>query len=378
MLFTGKVGALRPRTILKGTDGQPMNADEIQGMLVGPVYGVSIRATERFFHPNGQWLENENIHELIHGPHWRKLMQQSGMDPNYQKAKHGFCCRYWTHIPGTNLRKEETNAADLMEGAARKALEKSGLSPDEISLVISVSTTSPRYTSSLGTILCGRLGIRAPAFEMKSGCSSAIYALITAFQFLNSGMANNVLIMAGETLSKVLDPEGPLIYAAGDGGAAIILGRSNAAESGLISGFMDSDGSLSGAMGVPGLLPPMREELEAKRYYLEQTSQLGSQVLDYWTRSPAALYKHSGLTGDDVDLYIPHQVSKEILDFTQENAGISADRMIRCIERYGNCGSATVLIALSEAMESSRMKHGVLMLHAVGGGLAWAGVLIRI
>ncbi len=304
-------------------------------------------------------------------------MKDQGLDPRYYEQRHGFVRRHWTHMPGEALSSDEPTSADLMTDAARAALEQARIRPEDVSLFIAVSTTSPRYTSSLGTLVGGRLGLRSPAFEMKSGCSSSLYALTIAYRFLADG-ARHVLIAAGETLSRVLPPRAPLIYSGGDGAGAVVLSRESSGDSGLLAAYLDSDGSFAQDMGVPGNLPPLRSDLDAGNYYMAATAKIGDAAKERWPESAAAVLRAAGCSGNTVDLYVPHQVSRDLIYHGAEVAGIPRDRVVDCLDRYANCGSGTVLIALAEAQRQGRWETGsTLLLNAVGGGLAWGGLLLR-
>lgn len=349
----------------------------MSGLLCESVRGVRISGTGAAFAPGGHWIENEDIHALLHGPDWRNVMAEQKLEPHYFEERHGFVRRHWTHVPGEPLRADEPTSADLMTDAARTALEQAGLHALDVSLFIAVSTTSHRYTSSLGTLVSGRLGLQCAAFEMKSGCSSSLYALTVAYRFLAGG-AQHVLIAAGETLSRVLPLQAPLLYSGGDGGGAIILSRTHDDDSGLLAAYLHSDGTYAHDMGVPGHLPPLQAELDAENYYMAASPKIAEAAKQHWPESAQAVMQAAALSGDDVDLYVPHQVNRDMIYYGAGAAGIAREKVFDCLDRYANCGSGTVLIALAEAQRAGRWQEGsTLLLNAVGGGLAWGGLLLR-
>tara|TARA_Y100001954_G_scaffold154752_1_gene164565 strand:+ start:2362 stop:3273 length:912 start_codon:yes stop_codon:yes gene_type:complete len=303
-------------------------------------------------------------------------MVERGLDPNHPQKK-GFNRRHWTATPQSARTESEENSADLMLRACNQALSNARMSAQDIDVFIAVSTTSPRYTSSLGTLVGGRMGFRGPAFEMKSGCSGAIYAMSIAYQFLASG-ARTILIAAAETLSRVVSIESPLLYAAGDGAGALILQRVEDSGRGLLGGYLSSDGSFADSMGVPGILPPTREALDRGMYFMGQSDSIAGDVEPFWFEGQQTVMEFAELGFADLDMYIPHQTSGAMLDKLAHSMGHQRHKLFRCLDRYGNCGSATLPIAISEAMESGLKTGSLVLLNAVGGGLAWGSLMLRV
>ncbi len=346
------------------------------GLKLTSVPGVGLLGATRAFADSGSWVSNDDIHALLYGDHWKSTMVEQGLDPEHPRRK-GFSRRHWTLPPESPRTGDEENSADLMHRAAREVLLQTGVNISEIDLFIAVSTTSPRYTSSLGTLVAGLLGYRGATFEMKSGCSSTIYAISVAYQFL-AGPARSVLIASAETLSRVISRDGPFLYAAGDGAGALILQKVKDPQRGLLAGFLDSDGSYADAMGVPGILPPIREALDQGLYFMGQSANLAADVRPRWMESQEAIIDGKERTMDDIDLYIPHQTSSSVLDMLSDSMGSHSGKLYRCLDRFGNCGSATIPIALSEALEDGFSPGRRILLNAVGGGLAWGSLLISV
>jgi 3-oxoacyl-[acyl-carrier-protein] synthase-3 len=336
---------------------------------------IKILASTKSFLDGGKWVFNEDIHRFIHGKDWKDKMKEINLDPEYYKKEYGFNKRYLVHFPGNSKDKLQLTSADLMEDAGRKAILESGLKKRDISLVIAVSTTSHRYTTSLGAIVAGRLALKCASFEMKAGCSSGIYALVVASQFVNA-TKGNVLIVSGETLSRVASNQ--YLYAVGDGGAAVILGYTPNNKSGIKSYYLDSDGSYSDKMGVPGILPPTKEAFEKEEYFFKSTGNLNSVIESKWKEIPKMLYKNANISSSQIKLLIPHQVNNRLMEVCRKAAKISPDRVINKVSEYANCGQVSILIALSDAIQENRIQNGdYFLLCAVGGGLAWGGILWR-
>ena len=130
-------------------------------------------------------------------------------------------------------------------------------------------------------------------------------------------------------------------------------------------------------MGVPGILPPTRQALDQQEYYMGQSDSLSSDVKPFWMQSQQSLIESENRSFQDIDLYIPHQTSNSILDLLAQSMGAHSNKLFRCLDHYGNCGSATLPIALAEAMEGQQASGRRILLNAVGGGLAWGSLLIN-
>ncbi len=345
------------------------------GIRSKSISNIKILASSKSFLEGGKWIVNEDIHELLYGRTWKAKMKKRNLDPDYYEEEYGFNKRYVVHFPKDSKDKLQLTSADLMEDAGRKAILESGLKKKDISLVIAVSTTSHRYTTSLGAIVAGRLGLKCASFEMKAGCSSGIYALVTASQ-LAQATKGNVLIVSGETLSRVAS--GHFFYAAGDGGAAVILSYTPNKNCGIQSCYLDSDGSYSEKMGVPGTLPPTREAFEKNKYFFQSSGDINSFIESKWKEIPKLLYKNANISSSQIKLLIPHQVNNRLIEVCRKAAKISPDKVINKVGEYANCGQASILIALNDAIKEERISNGdYFLLCAVGGGLAWGGILWR-
>ncbi len=361
---------------LNGPDSTATDGES--GLLGGAVAGVGILGSAVSFpERGGRWVENEEIHERVHGPRWQKLMEEKGLNPDYAERVFGFRRRYWTRAPGDAPSDAEIGVSELLHGACRGALEDAELSIRDIDLFIACTTTSSRYTTSQAAIVGGRLGYLGAGFEMKSGCSSAVHALTIAYRFLAGG-ARNVLIAAAETLTKVVEPGSRLMYAAGDGGGAMILGHVESEGRGLLASYLDSDGSHAGLMGVPGTMPPTERALENGEYFMRMSREADAIAREKWSRAPGRLYRATNTRAADIEAYVPHQVNRELVAYGARDAGLPDSVVVDCVGEYANTGSASLLIALDEARRRGRvLPESMVMLNAAGGGMAWGGLLLR-
>ncbi len=342
-----------------------------------PFKNVAITGSASAFPEGGIWMHNNDIHALIFGSAWKEKMLEKKLDPDYYKTVLGFENRFWVHTPGKPVLHTELTSADLMLKAAEMAIADSGIAKDDIDFIITVTITSPRYSTSMGPYIAGKLGINAPAIEMKSGCASNIFSIILAAQMIQSG-ARNVLITCGETITKILKLNPRMAYAGGDAGAAVIISRTDDSHKGILSSYINSNGSFSGHMGVPGLLPPNQSDIDNENYFLEYSDAAEDFLNNAWAETPGILYKSAEISSKDIDCFIPHQVNKKRTEFGAAAANIPLDKTVNIINKIANCASAGVLLALDDARKNHACKKDkTLMLLSAGGGISWGGLIIK-
>jgi 3-oxoacyl-[acyl-carrier-protein] synthase-3 len=285
--------------------------------------------------------------------------------------------------------KERRIAADgeytstLATRAARNALAMADVSPAELDMII-VATVTPDYPfPSTATLLQNNLGAeKASAFDISAACSGFVYGLSIADKFIRTGSAKTVLVVGAEILTRIVDwsdRNSCLLF--GDGAGAVVL-RGDAGESGILDSFMKSDGSHWELLyqPAPGNRHPASHAVVDER--LTFIRMQGNEVFKLAVRAmeDAALQVLSagGLTCADIDLFIPHQANRRIIDAIGKRLGLPDDKVYVNIDRFGNTSSASIPIALDEANRKGLIKTGdLLLLDAFGGGLAWGAVSIR-
>lgn len=343
----------------------------LNGRGYNAIGGVHIRTVASAFPAGGRWLSNTDVHVLRFGPDWMQVFKEKNLDPDYIQNELGYVKRYWSGEAGI---AGGINALDLMEAAALKAMQKSALRPEDIDLCIAVTVTSPRHINSMGTMLAGKLGLSCPAFEIKTGCASLMYALLLGAQHISGG-ARNVLIVSGETPSKVTDKSTNLIYAVGDAGAAIII-SAGSSEQGLVTGFLGADGQYAGTMGSSGVLPPTHEDIDAGKYFMTVGKESDALIERAWSGIPELLYQQAHLSAEQINLLVPHQVNKKRFETVLNASGVHKEKAIYVLDQYANCGSAGIALALEQAMHRPEAQRGnKIMLVAVGGGVSYGGMI---
>lgn len=349
----------------------------MEGLILKNLQQIEITGSGYAFPDKGKWVMNEDIHSMLYGQDWEQEMARLHIDPGYFQNELGFQKRYWVHQPGEEILHSELTSADLMIAAARNAITDSAIHKNDIDFVIAVTITSPRYTTSMGPFICRELEINAPAMEMKTGCASNIFSLVLAAQMIQSG-ARNVLIASGETNSKILRNEARMLYPAGDAGAAIIVSKSKDKRKGIIASLLNSNGTYSSFMGVPGLLPPNKTDIEADNYRFHYSNRAEIFINKAWASIPPTLYKSAGLKGSDIDCLIPHQVHLKRIIAAARDADVSLDKTVNIVAEYANCGSATILLAIDHARKNKMLlKESLAFIEAVGGGVSWGGIILK-
>lgn len=267
--------------------------------------------------------------------------------------------------------------------AARQALEVADFDPARLDLVI-VATVTPDYPfPSTACLIQDALGARtAGAFDLSAGCSGFVYGLAIATQFIKAGTYKTILVIGAETLSRIVDwTDRSTCVLFGDGAGAVVLQASDQ-PGGVLSTVLGADGSGGDLLQLPGggsRYPPSVETLAAKMHYAKMD---GNAVFRFATRImgevAAQATEQAGLSLDQISLLIPHQANIRIIETAAKRLKLPPERVFTNLDRYGNTSSASIPIALCEAVEAGRVQPGDhLILVAFGAGLTWAAAAVR-
>jgi len=278
--------------------------------------------------------------------------------------------------------KGESTASLAAEAGAR-ALDRTDLSPSDLDLVI-VATASPEHLfPATACLVQDSLGAtKAGAFDLSAACTGFILALNMAAQAIISGSINNALVIGSETLSRLVDWEdrGTCVLF-GDGAGAFVL-QASERPGGVLSAVMRSDGSGGKLLSIPagGSRYPATHETVTKKMHTIRMN--GREVFRFATRVMAGatrdVIERAGLEMDEIELVIPHQANQRIIESAARGLGLPMDRFMLNIDRYGNTSSASIPIAVCEAIERGRIRAGDhLVLVAFGGGLTWGALAMQ-
>ncbi|MFN8582911.1 MAG: beta-ketoacyl-ACP synthase III [Gemmatimonadaceae bacterium] len=277
---------------------------------------------------------------------------------------------------------DETNTS-MSAQASRVAMERAGVTAGELDVIVLGTASPDRLLPATAVELQAVLGAkRAAAFDVSAACSSFLYSMIVAEGLMQSGSAETCLVVGTEKLSSIVDwKDRSTCVLFGDGAGAAILKRSRGGK-GILSTYFRSDGTLADLLHRPtgGAADPFSEQaLHDRSFYIKME---GREVFRHAVRSMTEATDRAldgaKLTGADIDLLIPHQANIRIIEATAKHAGIPMEKVFVNVDRYGNTSSASVAIALEEAMTSGRITEGMnVLLVAFGAGFTWASVVLR-
>jgi len=288
-----------------------------------------------------------------------------------------------TGIRERRLADPGTGAADMGAAAARVAMERAGLDPKDVDVLMVSTATPDRLLPSTACDVQALLGAtNAAAYDFATACSGFLYGLSLAEGHIAAGQAKNVVLIATERMSSIIDwTDRSTCVLFGDGaGAAVIQPAED--ERGILSSFMKADGTLAELLYRPagGARIPIDVAVLDERSHLVKMA--GPEVFKSAVRAMCeaaeSALKRAGVTADEIDLLVPHQANNRIIEATAKYAGIPMDKVFVNVDRYGNMSSASVPVALDEAREQGRIREGSLVLMvAFGAGFTWAANVVR-
>ena len=288
-----------------------------------------------------------------------------------------------TGIKQRHIAKTESTT-DLAAMAARNAMEKAGVHPGELDIIVLATASPDRLLPSAAVDLQAALGAsRAAAFDVGAACSGFIYSSTVAEAMLAAGNAETALVVGVEKLSAITDwTDRSTCVLFGDGAGAAVLQRSKQ-HRGILSAFLRSDGSLGDLLCRPagGAARPFSNDVLSERAQFIKMN--GREVFKNAVRSMSEAATRAldaaKMTGADIDLMIPHQANIRIIEATAKHASIPIDKVYVNVDRYGNTSAASIPIALDEAIERGVVGEGSLvLLVAFGAGFTWGSMVLRL
>jgi 3-oxoacyl-[acyl-carrier-protein] synthase-3 len=288
-----------------------------------------------------------------------------------------------TGIRERRICSEEQASSDLAYEAAKKALAKANIRAEQLDMIIVATVTPDTMFPSTACILQDKLGAtKAAALDVSAACTGFLYGIATGSQFIANGMYRYVLVVGVETLSKITNYEDRnTCVLFGDGAGAALLGPVPDGY-GFQAFELGADGSGGPLLSQPAggsRIPASRESVEQKLHYI---SMAGSEVFKFAVRvmnsATENVLEKAGLNKDDIDLLVPHQANLRIIDSAIKRFGLSEEKVVVNLDRYGNMSSASIPVALDEAVQEGRLKDGDnVVLVGFGGGLTWGATLLR-
>jgi 3-oxoacyl-[acyl-carrier-protein] synthase III len=281
-----------------------------------------------------------------------------------------------TGIRERRIAADDEALTDIALQAARAALDDANVEASDIDLLICATVTPDMMFPTSSALLANALGMpRAAAYDLLAGCTGFVYAIAQAYGMLASGLARRALVVGGDVLSKILDWEDrSTLVLFGDGAGAVVM---EPVERGGFVGFeLGADGAGGEFLWYPG---------SGSRRFDDPSSYVkmnGREVFKFATRvmvySAHEILEECGKTVEDVDVYIPHQANKRIIDYAVAKLGIPSEKTVVNVDRFGNTSSGSIPLALADARAQGRLQDGALVLMTgMGAGLTWGSALIE-
>jgi 3-oxoacyl-[acyl-carrier-protein] synthase-3 len=280
------------------------------------------------------------------------------------------------------LGDDDKATAFMATEAAREALNKRGLAPDDVDVIVVSTVTPDMFFPATACLVQNNLGAsNAWGFDLSAACSGFLYGLTTGSQFVESGRADTVLVIGADKMSAITDyTDRTTCILFGDAAGAVVLEAADEAEVGLVDTVHHTDGEHGDLLCLEGggsLHPPTHETVDNHMHYIHQD---GRQVFKFAVTRMAdvcvEIMERNDLTPDDVDYLVPHQANKRIIDATANRMGLSSDKVMINIDRYGNTTAATIPLCLYD-WEADLDRGDELVLTAFGGGFTWGASYLK-
>jgi 3-oxoacyl-[acyl-carrier-protein] synthase III len=274
--------------------------------------------------------------------------------------------------------------SDLAAEAAKKAIAKAGLTPDDIDVIIVGTVTPDMLFPSTACLVQAKIGAnKAWGFDLSAACSAFTYSLTVGSQLVASGGAKNALVIGADVMSSIIDyTDRATCVLFGDGAGAVVLAPSPDENIGILGFEHMIDGKGGPALCMPAggsKMPASHKTVDERLHYVKQD---GQTVFKFAVRNTGEicerLLKRHNVTSDDLDLFVSHQANKRIIMSAAEKIGMPEEKVVINIDMFGNTTAATIPLALNDAVESGRLKKGdLILLTSVGAGFTVGSVLVR-
>src|SRR5699024_18183 len=277
--------------------------------------------------------------------------------------------RKMTGIKERRFAAEDEDTSDLAYEAAVRAIEDTGLDKDEIEMIIVATSNRDKPFPTVAKTLQKRLGInKIPSMDQLAACTGFIYGIVTAQQFVSSGLYKNVLVVGADKLTKITDMnDRSTAILFGDGAGAAVIGEVSEGR-GILGVELGSDGN-----GGPYLY----QDMDANTIQMN-----GREVFKFAVRimgeASTKVVEKAGLEPEDVDMFVPHQANIRIMESARDRLGIEKEKMSVTVDRYGNTSAASIPLSIAYEIEQGKIKdNDTLVLVGFGGGLTWGAITLR-
>jgi 3-oxoacyl-[acyl-carrier-protein] synthase-3 len=274
--------------------------------------------------------------------------------------------------------------SDLAAEAARDAIRKAGLTPADIDFIVVGTTTPDMFFPSTACLVQAKIGaVNAWGYDLGAACSGFTYALTTASQLIAAGASRRALVIGADVMSSIIDyTDRTTCVLFGDGAGAAVLEASDEPGFGILDfeNYVDGTGGASLCMPAGGSLrPASHETVDERLHYVKQD---GAAVFKFAVRNTEEaarrILERNKIDPSQIDLFVSHQANQRIIQAAAEKLGVAKEKVVINIERFGNTTAGTIPLALNDAINDGRLKHGdLLLLASVGAGFTVGSLLVR-
>jgi 3-oxoacyl-[acyl-carrier-protein] synthase III len=285
-----------------------------------------------------------------------------------------------TGIVSRHIADEKELTSDLGAAAAKQALIRAAIDPVDIDLIVCATATPDRTFPAAAVKIQAKLGVtKGAAFDVQAVCSGFVFGLAIADNFLKTGQSRRALVIGAETFSRILDwSDRSTCVLFGDGAGAVVLEaqpqHGTREDRGILATRLRSDGRFENLLyvdGGPGSTKTVGHLRMNGREVFRHAVQKISGVIEETLVA-------NGYAPDEIDLYIPHQANKRILDGVVKRLGVAPEKIVMTLHKHGNTSAASIPLALNDAFEAHRvMERSLILMEAMGGGFTWGSVLAR-
>ncbi len=288
-----------------------------------------------------------------------------------------------TGISERRIASPDQATSDLAVNASRIAIERAGLKPEDIDMVILATITPDMVFPATAYLVSEKLGVKKPGIDINAACSGFVYGLTIATGHIKSGIFKNVLVIGAETLSRITDwQDRSTCVLFGDGAGAVVLSRDDS-ESDILAVELGGDGSCADLLYMPAggsRLPATEETVKQRLHFIKMNGrETFKMAVRMMTNSIETVIKNSNLSKENIKLVIPHQANIRIIDSIAEYLGVRREEKVYVnLHKYGNTSAASIPIALEEAVSEGKIQRGDnIILVAFGGGFSWGAIALR-
>jgi len=288
-----------------------------------------------------------------------------------------------TGIKERRIAEPDMAVSDMGVEASKLAIERAGIDPASIQMVVACTATPDMLFPATACLIQAKLGLpEIPGFDVEAGCSGFLYGLSIASQFIASGTMDTILVVGGDTISRIVNWEDRnTCVLFGDGAGAVIL-KAGKEGVGILGFNICANGNFADILCMPAggsKIPVTVEAVQQKLTTIQmEGKEVFKQAVTKMADSAEKLMTELNLKIDDIDVFVPHQANIRIIDSVSKKLGIKPEKTLTNVDYYGNTSCASIPIAWNEAFESGKLKKGDLMLlTAVGAGLTWGSMVLK-